>query len=211
MKRTVTLFLAVAWSLSLSTGQNTPADKRPVTKGLVLIISIDQMKSEFYDWYGRHWTGGLKRLYQEGIVYTNGSLDFASSETGPGHATLATGSFPRVHGIHANEWVDPTTRRDVYCVEDTLAGPVAGEGGRISPRNLVVTALGDWMKRSNPATKVISLSVKDRSAVLMGGQHPDHVYWYNSRTGRPSAHIFRTLTRALSFCSWVERARRRSS
>ena len=158
-------------------------DRRPFTKGLVLIISVDQMKAEFYDWYGQHWTGGLKRIFEEGIVYTKASLDYSASETGPGHATLSTGSFPKVHGIVGNEWVDPVTRKEVYCVEDPGAGKVDEKGGGMSPGNLLVTGLGDWLKEAHPSAKVVSLSVKDRAAVLMGGQKPNQVYWYDRTSG----------------------------
>jgi predicted AlkP superfamily pyrophosphatase or phosphodiesterase len=151
---------------------------------LVVVISIDQFKAEYIDWYGHQWTGGLKRLYQEGAVFTNAMLDYAASETGPGHATLSTGSFPKTHGILGNEWVDPATRKDVYCVSDSTAKPVDGGGGGVSSRNLVVPALGDWLKASSRNSKVVSLSIKDRAAILMGGKRPDHVYWYDRKTGR---------------------------
>ncbi len=150
---------------------------------LLIVISVDQMKSEYYDWYGKNWNGGLERLFKEGVVYTNAILDYASSETGPGHATLSTGCFPRTHGILGNSWIDPVTRRDVYCVEDSTALTVAGEGGSRSPKNLAVPALGDWLKAASKRSKVVSISIKDRAAILMGGKKPDQVYWYNSKTG----------------------------
>jgi predicted AlkP superfamily pyrophosphatase or phosphodiesterase len=142
------------------------------------------MKAEYFEWYGHQWNGGLRRLFTEGTVYTNAMLDYAASETGPGHATLSTGSFPRTHGILANDWVDPATRKGMYCVSDSTAKPVDGAGGGMSPRNLAVTALGDWLKASSKGSKVVSLSIKDRAAVLMGGKKPDHVYWYDRKTGK---------------------------
>ena len=157
------------------------ASQRPA---LVVVISIDQFKADYGEWYLNQWNGGLKRLFTEGAWYSSAMLDYASSETGPGHATLSTGSFPHTHGILGNEWVDPKSRNDVYCVADSLAKPVDGLGGGMSARNLVVTALGDWLKASSKNSKVVSLSIKDRAAILMGGKKPDHVYWYDRKTGK---------------------------
>ncbi len=183
MNRTLPFLLASALALSLSAQPKQPADVSP-RPSLVVVISIDQMKAEYVDWYGHQWNGGLKRLYAEGAVFANAMLDYAASETGPGHATLSTGSFPRVHGILGNEWIDPKTRKDVYCVEDSTAKPVDGLGGGFSSRNLAVPALGDWLKASSRSSKVISLSIKDRAAILMGGKEPDQVYWYDRKTGK---------------------------
>jgi predicted AlkP superfamily pyrophosphatase or phosphodiesterase len=105
------------------------------------------------------------------------------SATGPGHATLATGDYPATSGIVGNEWLDPVSRKPIYCVADPGAGPVGDEGGGLSPKNLAVTALGDWLKAARPESKVISVAGKDRSAILLGGQHPDGAFWYNPSTG----------------------------
>ena len=177
---------------------------------LVIVISVDQMKSEYYDWYGKNWSGGLARLFKEGVVYTNTVLDYASSETGPGHATLSTGSFPRTHGILGNSWIDPKTRADMYCVEDSSALPVDGKGGSRSPRNLVVPALGDWLKSSVKGSRVVSISIKDRAAILMGGKRPDQAYWYDSKSGQlvtSTYYTSKTHPWAASFNStnWVHR------
>lgn len=183
MKRILILPLLLTLALGAIAQPSTPK-KSPEKPSLVVVISVDQMKAEYIDWYGHQWSGGLKRLYAEGAVFTNAMLDYAASETGPGHATLSTSSFPKTHGILGNEWVDPKTRNEVYCVADSTARPVDGLGGGMSSRNLVVTALGDWLKASSKSSKVISLSVKDRAAILMGGKDPDQVYWYDRKTGK---------------------------
>ncbi len=157
--------------------------KSPLPK-LVLLISIDQMRADYLERYGAKFNGGLGRLYREGLIYTNADLNYASSETGPGHATLSTGSYPRVNGIIANEWIDPATRKKIYCVVDSASGPVEGEGGNFSPKNLAVTAFGDWLKVHSLDSKVISVSAKDRAAILLGGKQPDYAFWYDSKTGR---------------------------
>ncbi|NUO81095.1 alkaline phosphatase family protein [candidate division KSB1 bacterium] len=146
----VALFLCAM--LILPACSNSPLPK------LVVLVSIDQMRADYLERHAAEFTGGLGRLYREGLVYTNADLNYASSETGPGHATLATGSYPNVNGILANEWIDPKTRKRVYCVGDSTAAAVEGEGGNFSPSNLTVTALGDWIKTHSLDSKVISVS-----------------------------------------------------
>lgn len=210
MNRLLALFLIIPF---IAGAQPSGTAAKPVAKSadrptLVVVISMDQLKAEYGEWYLHQWTGGLKRLFTEGAWYTNAMLDYASSETGPGHATLSTGSFPRTHGILGNEWVDPKTRKDVYCVADSTAKTVDGLGGGMSPKNLVVTALGDWLKASSKSSKVVSLSIKDRAAILMGGKKPDHVYWYDRKTGKlvtSSAYASTTVGWMNSFnaANWV--------
>ncbi len=156
--------------------------KSPAPK-LIIYLSIDQMRSDYFERYNIFFTGGFKRLYTQGVVYTNADLNYATSETGPGHATLGTGCYPANSGILANEWIDPVTKKTVYCVEDSLAGPVEGSGGGFSARNLVVPAIGDWLKKKSKTSKVISVSAKDRAAILMAGKSPDHVFWYSRKDG----------------------------
>ncbi len=173
MKKNILLFL-FAFSFLY------PKENRPK---LIIYISIDQMRADYFERYLHHYNGGLKKLYTEGIVFKNADLNYASSETGPGHATLGTGAYPKTNGILGNEWVEPTTRKNMYCVADTLAGKVDGEGGGFSSKNLAVTALGDWLKASSLQSKVVTASSKDRAAILMGGQHPNYAFWYQKKNG----------------------------
>lgn len=155
----------------------------PPKASLTILISVDQLRSDYLDRFGSEFTGGFKRLTSQGRVFANADLNYAMSLTGPGHATLSTGSYPGKSGIVSNDWVDHTTHKEVYCVEDPGAKPVAGEGGGMSPRNLLVPALGDWMKAAFPQSRVVSIGGKDRAAILLGGKKPDRVFWYSNKTG----------------------------
>lgn len=177
---------------------------------LVLLISIDQMRADYLERYGAEFKGGLGKLYREGLVYTNADLNYASSETGPGHATLATGSYPRTHGILGNEWIDPKSRKKIYCVVDSGAAQVEGEGGYYSPKNLVVTAFGDWLKVHSLESKVVSVSAKDRAAILMGGKQPNYAFWYDRKAGRmvTSAYYTQTLpqwVKDFNAANWIDK------
>lgn len=150
---------------------------------LIIFISVDQMREDYFERFAPYYAGGLRQLYTEGVFFSNANLNYASSVTCLGHATLSTGAYPMTSGILDNEWLNPVTRKSVYCVEDTSAGKVDGEGGGESPNNLLVTAIGDWLKTSSPNSKVITASGKDRAAILMGGKHPDCAYWYSRKNG----------------------------
>ena len=150
---------------------------------LIIFISVDQMREDYFERFAPYYTGGLRQLYTEGTFFSNANLNYASSVTCLGHASLSTGAYPMTNGILDNEWINPVTRKSVYCVEDTSAGKVDGEGGGESPNNLLVTAIGDWLKSSSPHSKVIAASGKDRAAILMGGKHPDCAYWYSRKNG----------------------------
>ena len=176
---------------------------------LVIFISVDQMRADYLERFRNNFSGGLKRLTEEGAVFRNADLNYGPSETGPGHAALSTGCYPSKSGILSNDWFDPTTRKDVYCVEDTSAEKVGSEGGGVSPRNLQVTALGDWLKQASPQSRVIAVSVKDRAAILMGGQHADYAFWYDSKSGHMVTSEYYTHSepdwaRSFNESNWVE-------
>ncbi len=179
MKHCIKIFL-LSLAFSLSVYPAAPKTEKPQ---LIIFISVDQMREDYFTRFAHEFTGGLKQLYSQGVFYTNADLNYASSVTCLGHASMSTGSYPRTSGIQENEWIDPLTRKAVYCVEDSSAGPVDGEGGGFSPHNLLVTGIGDWLKSASPQSKVITASGKDRAAILMGGKHPDFAFWYDRNAG----------------------------
>jgi predicted AlkP superfamily pyrophosphatase or phosphodiesterase len=164
------------------------------TPRLVVLISIDQMRADHLERYRQLYTAGFQRMLSEGTAFPNAGLNYAISATGPGHATLSTGVYPWKSGIVSNSWSDRLTNRKVYCVEDSTALPVEGEGGGRSPRLLRATTLGDWLKLASPRSKVISLSYKDRAAILMGGKQPTGAFWYDRGTGHMVTSSYYTRT-----------------
>ena len=138
------------------------------------------MRADYLTEYQRFYSGGLKWLYENGVVFEKAFHNHALTETAPGHAVILSGLNPGRSGVIANNWYDRDRRATVYCVEDSAA-PILDDAkaeGR-SPKNLNGTTLGDWMKEASPQSRVVSISGKDRSAILMGGKHPDEVYWYS--------------------------------
>tara|TARA_B100001094_G_scaffold331220_1_gene398824 strand:+ start:100 stop:1473 length:1374 start_codon:yes stop_codon:yes gene_type:complete len=125
--------------------------------------------------------------------------------TGPGHATIATGAWPYRHGIVLNGWRSRRTGQYRYCVADkaTTAIGSRGKGRNVSPKTLLGTTIGDAIKGGAPGQKVVSIAIKDRAAVLMGGYRADLALWLEPQSHRwisssyylPKGHL----------PSWVER------
>jgi hypothetical protein len=55
--------------------------------------------------------------------------------------------------------------------------------------------IGDLLKKATPAAKVVGVSLKDRSAILMAGRRADAAYWYEPEAGRfgTSTYYMRAL------------------
>ena len=86
---------------------------------LILQITVDQLRgdmpSRYLDKMGK---GGFNYLLKEGVVYKDAHHNHANTETIVGHATLATGALPSVHGMIGNVWYDNKLDRLVYNIED---------------------------------------------------------------------------------------------
>jgi len=154
---------------------------------LIVGIVVDQMKQE-YAWRFRNHFGdnGFNRFFNEGFVSKNAHYNYASTSTGPGHASVYTGTTPAHHGIVNNSWYSRLLKRSVYCAEDTTARAVGGSlrAGRISPANLYASTITDELKLfTQQEGKVVAMSIKDRGSALPGGHLSDGSYWYDSRTG----------------------------
>jgi predicted AlkP superfamily pyrophosphatase or phosphodiesterase len=74
---------------------------------LVVGIVVDQMRQEYiYRFSPKFGNGGFKRLVNEGFMMRNAHYNYVPTVTGPGHASVYTGSTPAQHGIISNEWYD---------------------------------------------------------------------------------------------------------
>jgi predicted AlkP superfamily pyrophosphatase or phosphodiesterase len=179
----MTLRLA-ALSLMLSTlATASPAQPAAAPQGpphLVVVISVDQFSADLFAQYRQHFTGGLRRL-SNGMVFPSGYQGHAATETCPGHSTILTGSRPSRTGIIANNWIDLSLSREdkgVYCSEDPSVAGSSSSHYTVSTNFLRVPALGDHMKRTNPASRVAVVAGKDRAAIMMGGRSVDQRWWW---------------------------------
>jgi predicted AlkP superfamily pyrophosphatase or phosphodiesterase len=154
---------------------------------LVVGIVVDQMRQEFlYRFDSKFGKGGFKRLTDEGFMLKNAHYNYVPTETGPGHASIYTGTTPAIHGIIANEWYDKDLKKEVNCVGDDQQKTIGSTSinGQISPwRNLASTITDELELSTQRRSKVIGISIKDRGAVLPAGHLPDGAYWYDIQTG----------------------------
>lgn len=154
---------------------------------LVVGMVVDQMRWDYlYRFYSRYGQGGFKRLLNEGFSAENTLIPYTPTITACGHAAVYTGSVPSINGIIGNNWFDPQLGRDVYCVEDKSVATVGSSSkeGLMSPKNLLVTTITDELRMAtNFRSKVISVSIKDRGAILPGGHTANGSYWYDDMTG----------------------------
>lgn len=160
--------------------QQTPAP----SPRLLLVVVIDQFRYDFLPRFDSEYTGGLRRLLDGGAVFTNAYLEHYPTVTAVGHSTVLSGAIPSVSGIIGNDWFDRETGRNVSSVEDHGTQLLGGDGIGSSPHRLLVSTVGDEMKRTRSAdTRVIGVSLKDRSAILPAGRRGDAAYWYDDDTG----------------------------
>jgi arylsulfatase A-like enzyme len=152
----------------------------PERPALVVYVVIDQLRGDLLERYDSLFTGGFRRLHDNGFRFLSAAHEHAKTATAPGHATLSTGVFPSRSGIVGNEWMErtPDGWRTVYSVEDTLThilGLPALEGR--SPANLLRGGLADWISEADSGATVVSASRKDRAAVTMSGKTRGQTYW----------------------------------
>jgi predicted AlkP superfamily pyrophosphatase or phosphodiesterase len=161
-----------------------PAVEEPLPR-LLLFLTLDQARADYFVRFRPALEGGLARILELGVVFTDAHQLHAVTSTAPGHASLSTGLYPRNSGIVGNEWFDRSEDREVYCLEDADSPMIPpGSGGGRSPRRLLGTGLGDWMKARWREAKVYSIGGKDRSAALMGGRYADAAFWYDRGSGQ---------------------------
>ena len=151
--------------LSTSAAAQTDTANTPT---LVVFLTIDQMRPDYLPRFEKQLTGGLKRLYDQGAVFLNGYQDHAITETAPGHSATMSGRFPASTGIVTN----------AAGVEDPLAPMIGGGGPGASPFRFRGSTLTDWIRLATPRSRAMSVSRKDRGAILPIGRQPEEVYWY---------------------------------
>ncbi len=168
-------------------------DTQPIPSGggqpsLVVLLVVDQLRADLLDRYGDLWTGGFKRLRDDGHSYANAAHDHAATETAVGHASLGTGVHPDKHGVIANVWLENSAGRWVVVqnVDDSTV-KIVGSPTRpgVSPVHNMRRGFADWLLATRPDSRIASVSGKDRGAVQPAGHSRNaYVYWFDSPSGR---------------------------
>jgi hypothetical protein len=180
-----------------------PAVLAPAPPGgrprLAVLLLLDQLRADYLErWQELFGEDGFRRLMREGAWFRSCNYPYSDTFTAAGHASIVTGCCPDRHGIIGNEWYDRSGGKLVTSIGTSRYGPVpprpqgAGKksSGGASPELLLAPTVGDALKEATGGkARVVALSLKDRSAVLLGGRHPDGCYWFETDTG-----LFETST-----------------
>ncbi|HKO14769.1 MAG TPA: alkaline phosphatase family protein [Gemmatimonadaceae bacterium] len=137
---------------------------------LLVFFAVDQMRADYFPRFDRQLTGGLERLYHGGAFLRNAFQDHAITETAPGHSVMLSGRFPRSTGITFN----------AAGVEDPQSPLIGGGGPGASPFRFRGTTLADWIRVADPRAQALSISRKDRGAILPLGRAHGEAFWYAS-------------------------------
>lgn len=175
----------------VASAHRSDAAQRAARPSLVVFITVDQMRADYFNRFGAELTGGLKRLRSTGAFFINGFQDHAITETAPGHASTMSGRFPVHTGIAMNS-------QGVNGVPNAqVLGGRPGESA--SPARFRGTTLTDWLRAADSRTRWLSVSRKDRGAILPIGRSKGDVYWYY-----PSGEFTTSRYYADSLPSWVQ-------
>lgn len=152
---------------------------------LVVGIVVDQMR---YDYLTRFWDQfgeeGFKRLVNNGFNFKNNHFNYVPTYTGPGHASVFTGTTPASHGIIGNGWYDKFEEKAVYCVSDPNVKSVGTESyaGEMSPHRMTSTTFADENRLyTQMKGKTIGVALKDRGAILPAGHTANAAYWFHGQ------------------------------
>ena len=189
MKRTFLIVFAALIVLGASYAADKPK--------LVVAIAVDQFRYDYLLRFRSEYKQGLDQLLTHGAVFTNARYQHFPTVTAVGHSTFLSGATPASSGIIGNDWFDRDAGKLVTSVSDDsvkiLSG--AGEGGA-SPRRLLASTVGDELKMSDGGrSRVIGISLKDRSAILPAGHMADGAFWFDTSNGHfvSSTYYFAAL------------------
>src|SRR5256712_12125670 len=135
---------------------------------LVVVITVDQLRPDYLERYRPQLKGGFAMLLKTGASFTDAYQDHAVTETAPGHSTILSGRWPVHTGI----------TRNLAGVQDPAAPLIGVNGPGASPMRFRGTEFFDWLKAAEPGARALSISGKDRGAILPIGRAKERVYWY---------------------------------
>ena len=152
---------------------------------LVVAIVVDQMRYDYLTRFKSNYgEGGFNRLINKGFNYKNNHFNYIPTKTGPGHASIFTGTTPKYHGIIGNDWFDKSLGLNVNCVQDNDVASVGtiSDGGKFSPSRMLTTTFADENRLfTQMKGKTIGVSLKNRGAILPAGHTANAAYWFHGK------------------------------
>jgi predicted AlkP superfamily pyrophosphatase or phosphodiesterase len=189
-------------AFSILTMPGRSLGQSPATRPkLVVVISIDQFRADYLQRFSRYFEpGGFNLLLRKGANFTEAYYRHSITQTCAGHAVILTGGYADVNGIIANTWYDTASHKPLYCAADSAAKLIGASRDGRSPRNLIVSTVGDELKTAtNGRSRVITVAGKDRSAIMLGGHQADAAYWTEDTLFVSSSYYMKELP------PWVQR------
>ncbi|MFD2513196.1 alkaline phosphatase PafA [Pontibacter locisalis] len=192
-----------------NTSTTSDSDKSIITNDLrkpklVVGLVVDQMRYDYlYRYWDKYGNDGFKKLVKQGFNFRNTHYSYVPTYTGPGHASVYTGSEPSLNGIVGNSWYNRASKEIEYCVEDKTVKTVGStsSAGQMSPENLLTTTITDELRLgTNMGSKVIGVALKDRGSILAAGHLGNGAYWFDS----PSGNWITSTFYAEELPAWVQ-------
>lgn len=197
MIRRIFITVSVLFFITSCQSQKTPVTIEDVTSNptkettryttrnpkLIVGIVVDQMRYDYLTRFDNKFgQGGFKRMINEGFNCKNNHFNYVPTYTGPGHASVYTGTTPKYHGIIGNNWYDKFLKKEVYCASDDGVNSVGttSDAGKMSPHRMLTTSFADENRLfTQMRGKTIGIALKDRGAVLPAGHTANAAYWFH--------------------------------
>src|SRR5262245_46257661 len=153
---------------------------------LLVVLVVDQMRADYVQRFERQWHGGFRTLLDTGVVFDNARYPYLNTVTCAGHSTIGTGALPHTHGMVANQWWLRDEHRLLGCTADSSTPDISyGRPIRIgnSATHLMVPTLADELRMQKPGARVVTLSLKARSAIGLAGHAAEAIVWFDDEAG----------------------------
>ena len=198
MSRTTCIFLIALGALFPRCATGQPPDGQGRRPQLIVEIVLDQVPYDYLARFQPYFCdSGFTYLLRRGADFTDAQYGYAYTKTAPGHAAIATGTYSHISGIVGNRWYERVRKKAIDSIDDDSVSMVGRNGKGCSPRWLMVTSFGDMLRKTtNFRSKVIGISNKDRSAIMLAGKSGT-AYWIEDSTVVTSTYYMAALP------SWV--------
>ncbi len=180
------LLLSLFWSAGVAQAGSS------YRLGVVLVV--DQFRADYLMRFKDRFRPaggsgkGYRFLVENGAYFPLADHGLLQDMTGPGHAAILSGAYPYRHGISTNTWFDREKKKEVYCVEDEQTRLVGSDGViadpkkiGVSPRGFNASTVGDEIKNVDRPSRIVSVAVKDRASILLGGKRTDYTLWFDEK------------------------------
>ncbi|WP_461598149.1 alkaline phosphatase PafA [Winogradskyella sp.] len=192
MKNVFTLFILLSMFSSCGAQEKAKENDLAILQNetssrpkLVVGIVVDQMRYDYLTRFeSKFGEGGFKRMINEGFNCKNNHFNYVPTYTGPGHASVYTGTTPKYHGIISNNWYDKDIKESVYCAQDDNVESVGttSKAGKMSPNRMLTTSVADENRLfTQMRGKTIGIAIKDRGAILPAGHTANAAYWFHGK------------------------------